>query len=421
MSRDIFLAVVYAALFSGLAPPLSLAWAAEPEMADSEIEVVDLSPEEAPKLGMSHLKSGFAAIFRGPDHYYTNHEILVETTPEGAYLDLFYVRANFQKRFEQAESPVRVRLPPRAESGKRDALRIRAFAEGYSQKTVTVKANTDEDRVVIDLEPLPNELQSFAHQYFGGRTTLVFFTKEALTFRVQTGGDGASVILTETGRSPAAITAMDATSSPILEKLLARQLGEDLLVNLVFTGTIKPGDVEVRSRKSYDAARDLHAVAIDLVPPKGQDAAVKRALAALEKVRRSGVVGCNLEFEKSLREQLDRGALSRALAPSGSFTDPYLRAAMRQLGKISPRGVVTFTDGSRYDPAVMIELEAALIQAADAKGYLALLRRFVEGMEAGPYREETLRSLVAPELDAGAFSKVVAVAQASEQSCIASR
>ena len=94
---------------------------------------------------------------------------------------------------------------------------------------------------------------------------------------------------------------------------------------------------------------------------------------------------------------------------------------MRRLGKVSSGSVVVFADGSRYDPQVMIELEAALIQAADAKGFLALLRRFVDGMEAGRYREETMRSLVAPELDAEAFAKVLEIAQASEQACIASR
>ena len=33
--------------------------------------------------------------------------------------------------------------------------------------------------------------------------------------------------------------------------------------------------------------------------------------------------------------------LSRALTPRGAFTDPYLRAAMRRLGEVSPGGVIT--------------------------------------------------------------------------------
>ncbi|MED5261321.1 MAG: hypothetical protein VX574_02830, partial [Myxococcota bacterium] len=171
MRRQIIVAAVQAILVPAFGLLLAGPPRAEEEPLDSEIEVVDMTPDEAPKLGVSHLTSGFGALFKGPGHYYTSHEILVETVPEGAFLDLFYVRANFQKRFEQAESPVRVMLPPRAESGKRDALRVRAFAEGYRQKTVTIKANTSEERVVIELDPLPNELQSFAHQYFGGRTT----------------------------------------------------------------------------------------------------------------------------------------------------------------------------------------------------------------------------------------------------------
>src|SRR5690606_34882166 len=45
----------------------------------------------------------------------------VETSPPGATLDLFYVRASFQKRYEQAQAPVVLELPSRAEAGKRDS------------------------------------------------------------------------------------------------------------------------------------------------------------------------------------------------------------------------------------------------------------------------------------------------------------
>ena len=64
-----------------------------------------------------------------------------------------------------------------------------------------------------------------------------------------------------------------------------------------------------------------------------------------------------------------------------------------------------------------IELEAALIQAAGAKGYLALLRAFVAEMEAGSYRDETFRSLIAPELDPAEFSRIMVTANQSEQVC----
>ena len=52
--------------------------------------------------------------------------VLVETSPAGAMLDLFYVRSNFQKRYEQAEAPARVVLPPRVEAGPRGMIGVGA-------------------------------------------------------------------------------------------------------------------------------------------------------------------------------------------------------------------------------------------------------------------------------------------------------
>jgi hypothetical protein len=42
------------------------------------------------------------------------------------------------------------------------------------------------------------------------------------------------------------------------------------------------------------------------------------------------VSGCAARFDESLRESLEPAALARALAPRGSFTDPYLRTAMKR-------------------------------------------------------------------------------------------
>ena len=94
------------------------------------------------------------------------------------------------------------------------------------------KANTTEERVVIDLEPLPNELVGLGHQYFAGRTSLIFLTREPLTFRLQEGSDGVSIVLTETARSDAAAAALDSMHSPVIDQAVGQQLGEDLLVKL---------------------------------------------------------------------------------------------------------------------------------------------------------------------------------------------
>ena len=80
-----------------------------------------------------------------------------------------------------------------------------------------------------------------------------------------------------------------------------------------------------------------------------------------------------------------------------------------------------FSSGAQFNTAVPIELEAALSQAGGAEGYIALLRRFVGELEADEHRLETLRSLIAPELDAASFAVLVAESEAAERDCLAAR
>ena len=382
-------------------------------------EVIDLKPEDLASFGMKNLAAPFASLFRGPNHYYKEREIEIDTTPSGGMVDLFYVRSNFQKRFEQAETPVTVIVPARVDAGPRDSVTIRAFREGFRQKTTTVKVDSSVDEVIIDLEPLPNTLGGLAHRYFAGRSTVGFLTGESLTFRVQEASDGFSVILTETAMAPEARSSLEHMRSPLIEEVYAQQLGEDLLVKVSLTDDAL-GATEVRSRQQYNAARDLHEFVLELVPKHSGGAAVQEALDALAAINSTDVTRCALAFDQTLRNQLDAGALNRALAPQGAFTDRYVRAAMRRLGEVTPGGVVSFTDGSKYSPEVPIELEVSLNQAAEAEGFLALLRTFVNDLEDERYRSETFRSLIAPELDSSSFEVVLEKANVAQASCAAS-
>jgi hypothetical protein len=58
-----------------------------------------------------------------------------------------------------------------------------------------------------------------------------------------------------------------------------------------------------------------------------------------------------------------------------------------------------------------------LSQAAQAKGYLALLRAFVRELEVPGNRLDTLRGLVAPESEGPAFSEALAAAELRETRC----
>jgi hypothetical protein len=350
-----------------------------------------------------------------PGHNYEPRTVLVETSPEGAMLDLFYVRSNFQKRYEQAESPARVRLPPRIEAGPRDALMVRAFREGYRQKEVSIRVQSGQDRIVLELEPLPNTLVAASHTYLAGRGSLAFLAKESLTVRVQERDQGFNVILAETALGTEVAGIFTGMKSPLVEDVEWLQLGEDLLVEVRMPSG-RRSEYELRSRQTRDELRDLYFYSVELVPSDGGIDAVRRAREALARIRAEDVVGCARVFDDALREELDAEALARALSPRGTFTDPYLRAAMKRLAELSPGARVQMLDGSTLTSSP-IELSAAMSQAAQARGFLALLRAFVREIETQSGRHDTLRGLVAPESSPEAFSEALRSAERRETSC----
>jgi hypothetical protein len=261
---------------------------------------------------------------------------------------------------------------------------------------------------VIDLKPLENKLAAVAHTYFAGREGLTFLTRVPAQVRVQKGADGFTVVLGQTsgeGRE----TALDGIQSPLLESVVASQLGEDLMLQVKLTPGNDPKNLELRARESQDAVRGLYRYTIDL----GGSGNVDRARSALGSIGSGDVTGCAAIFDSTLRGKLDPEQLSRALSPRGDFTDPYVRAALRRLGEVSPGGMIHMEDGSSFRPGVPIELAAAATQAASAKGFLALLRAWVRVLEPEAYRSEALRSLVAPEMDRDGFAKALAAANAA--------
>ena len=408
------LALVLAGLFAQLlSPTLVLADGEEPVF-----ETIDMRPETPPSWSPRHLSAPIVSLFRGPSHMYKERSFLVETTPSAGYLDIFYVRSGFQKKFEQAESPVNVIVPSRVESGPRDSVTIRAFAEGYEQSSITINIDGKLEDLLIDLEPLPNTLESVDYRYFAGRATITFMTREALTFRVQGSDTGYSIILNQTAMGPEALRVVERIRGPRIAEAYQQQLGDDLMVGLVLREEAQADETDLRSRQSYDAPRDLHLFEIDLVETSASANSVKRALSALKQIQTSDVTGCAAVFDSVLRSELDPASLSRALRPRGAFSDRYLRAAMRRLGEVSVDHVVDFEDGTQLRVEGSLELEMAISNASAARGYLALLRSFVERNEVSPIaRQQALRSLLAPDLRTDEFESRLTKAEAAEVAC----
>jgi len=378
----------------------------------SHAEVVQLVPEDRASWRARNL---FAWI--RPGHFYGSRRIDVETSPPGATLDLFYVRSNFQKLYEQTTAPATLILPKRVEAGPRDAVTIRAFLPGFRQRQTSVRVASSQDRVLLELDPLPNTLRAVAHTYFGGRTSLTLLTDELPTVRVQEREEGFHLILAETALDPAAQRSLDGLRSPVLGRVEALQVGEDLLLQIALSDAARRDSLQIRSRQAHDTIRDVYRYAVDLVPADSGAAAVEDARTALARITTADVTGCAERLDDALRGALDPEALSRALAPSGSFTDPFLRAAMKRLGEVSPGGAVTLRDGTKLDTRAPLELTAAMSQAAQAKGFLALLHRFVRELEPAEGAAEGLRSLIAPEAGPPEFAKTLAQAEALESAC----
>jgi hypothetical protein len=374
-------------------------------------------PQDRAGWSLTNVFAPITGLFLGgPGYWYDARRIEVETVPTGALLDLFYVRRGFQKRFEQAESPVTVLLPSRIEAGPRDSLVVRAALDGYRYGEVSVKIRSRETRIEIQLAPVPNSLVAFSHVSLAGRATLEFLTRAPIAFRLQQGPAGPSLILPQTAALAEARGSLEGVRSALVAGLTPQQLGEDLVVRIELTDLARNG-YELRSRQGQDPARGLHSFAVDLVPRDAGAGAVERAREALARIGPADVAGCAVDFDEALRAGLELESLARALAPRGAFTDPFLRAALRRLGEVSPGGAIELTDGTRYRPSLPLELAAAASEPAQAKGYLALLRRFVAELEPADHRVEALHGLVAPELPRPAFDATFAEALARERAC----
>jgi hypothetical protein len=396
--------------------------AAAPAPDDEEgFDVVELIPEDKAGFTATHIFAPLTGLFHGgPGYWYGDRQLRIVTTPPGAMLDLFYVRKNFQKGYEQADAPAIVKLPSRIEAGDRDSVTIRAFLDGYKQREISVRVRGKEENIDIVLEPLANRLVAASHLYFGGRSSLTFLTKEALTFRVQNREGGYSVILVETGGTEEAAASLETVSDPFIHRVRSQQLGEDLVVMIELTKDAIARKVDLRQSQTQDPIRRLHKFTLSLIPPGGDAVAVKRTREALARIGYGRVSGCAVRFDGEMHQQLDMSALSRALTPSSSFIDPYLRAAMKRLGEISPGGAVTLGDGTQFRTSIPIELSAATSQAAEVHGYIAMLRALVAELEPPGSRRQTLRGLIAPEMPPAAFDAAFGAAEQAERACLAS-
>jgi hypothetical protein len=350
-----------------------------------------------------------------PWHYLPSRSIHIETTPPGALLDLAYLRHGVRLMFEQVRAPLEVELPSRFVARRTDALSVLAFLPGYQPARVTARLHSDTERMSIELERIANSVEIVAYRYLAQRGALTLLTHAELDVRVSNTTGELYVVLPETALGEAAGSVLDSLQSPQIENVTAIQLGRDLLLQLRLGEEAREERSALRIFTGFEVARQLHRTVLELSPPEART--TRRSLDGLAAIRPEAVSGCALRFDAALRESLEATDLARALTPSADFVDPVLRAALRRLAELSAEGELRLSDGTRLHPDIPLEFEAALGQADEVEGFLALLRAFAEQMASEEERTRVLGGLVAPELDQRSFEKRTADAERSEREC----
>ena len=379
---------------------------------DPELVEIEFIPAEPVDWGIRNV----GALITAPvlwSYWYAPGSVSIETVPAHARLELFYIRANFQKLFRRVNAPVRLALPSRIMTTGRDALTVRVAAEGYKTHEYTYDVTSVPNKLVLELEPLQNALTFLALTDLANRTTLTFRTDEEPEFRITKGHEqrGFTLSLRETAN---ALEGHEPLSGGRVKLLEVTPVGEDLLIRIETDGE----DSEARSKLSYDPIREEHVFSLEILDPGARmpsPASVRRELEAVSRAPDdpSPDDPCLEALARALREGLEEGVIGRAHRSSGGIADLYRRQAMLRLGR-ADRGRVWTGSGETLRTGSPLELELALQGAADGRGYLGLLGALAR-RQSDP--ETALRSLIAPELRPSQFAPVYARAERARLAC----
>ena len=375
---------------------------------ESEPEEVDLIPDE--KVGWSprNVGAGISTLVTGPDYWYAQKRIRVDTVPADAQLALYYIRSNFQKRFERAIAPVVVVGPSRIDATSKDVIAVRAAAAGYLTKEVKFRLFDAPEQVLLKLAPLPNSLVFLGFTHLAGRSTITLRTTEEPEIRVSRGRgtDGFTLALTQTANK---LESQPGASSGHLLGIAVEQLGEDLVVRV----KTRAPELEVRSKSSYDPIRREHLYSIDIMRKGTRPPNSMQVRGEIERVRFTRGDLCEEAFGSELRRQLDQRMLARAFRPSGGVTEYYQREAMLRLGRLNS-GKVETLGGEAFRTGSPIELALALQSASTVRDYLGLLGAIARSQPDPP---EFLRALLAPEMTPGEFEPIYDAATRERATC----
>jgi hypothetical protein len=377
-------------------------------LANAAPEEIELIPVEQANWSPRNLLVALVSVLGGWTYWYGDRYVTIETVPADADLSLYYIRANFQKCYERAKAPVRVRLPRRSDTTTKDYISVRGSANGFATTEKSFNVRRVPSELLITLEPLPNALVGFNSAYIAGRTTLVFRSSEQLQFRISKNRESPGFILSLT-KTADKLAERPRVSEGVVENVDVSQLGEDILIRV----TTRGGEPEVRSKQGYDPVREEYFFVLDLVPEGSRTPSADQVRRSLESMTVVPDDPCHLGFESALRDRLTLPSGAGTSHLAGGLAGIYRRELMLRLGRLE-RGTVHTVSGETLRTGSPIELELALQDALNVKGYPALLHAFARTQDEP---ESVLRTLIAPNMSPEAFNGPYVSAESAWEAC----
>ena len=368
-------------------------------------ERIDLVPERPAAWRAERLIAPFRAATRGP------RLLRIDTEPSGALLELAYVRDGAQQRHARGVAPLVLLLPSLAHTGAGDTLAVRAELLGFEPRELEFAASRTASELRVSLARLPNHLLAASLLELGDRARLTLISEEPLAARLAASERGWRLVLPRVALDERLTAALAGIHGETVRSATASSLAGDVKIELMrgAAGELR----EIRLATRAEPVRGLHHFSLDWVSADGGAA----TLAAAHRALAADAPRCGLEFDRALREALDSAELSRALAPSGAFTDALLTLAIEQLAASSASGEVLMRDGSRIALARPLERDRVLAQPADALGLLAALRSLADSLAPRGTAQSALHAWLAPELSAERFAAAFELALAAEARC----
>ncbi len=358
---------------------------------------VEFGPGEASAFTILNVAAAISSVFGFWNYWYGENAVTLDSVPREAQLEAFYIRKNFQKRYQLLSPPVRLCLPNRISATRRDALTVRVSANGYTTREWTFPVLDTPGNAVLQLDPLPNALVFLGHTHLRQRTTLALRTLKEPELRVSrsSGQAGFTLALTQTADK---LSPKSRVAGGHVRGVEVAQVGEDLLLRI---DTDSAG-VEARSKQSYDPIRQEHVFLLDFVLAGERAPSAEEVLGELERAPFSPGDRCASAMEEALRSRIESEVIARAHRPSGSLADLYQRQAMLRLGRFD-HGTVQTVSGETLRTGNPLELELALQGAGSVRGYLGLLAAF---SRTQPEADTALRSLIAPDMSTDEFEPI---------------